>query len=84
MTDEAPEVRTDRDVGLDPSLLAQHGTGHAAQVRDAVFSLEGVNVHYGAFQAVRDISFASRTTRSPRSSGRPAAGSPRSCGASTA
>jgi phosphate transport system ATP-binding protein len=61
---EDPPVTDHADVhapsagGLDPSLLERHGQGHAAAVADPVFELSGVGVHYGDFQAVRDISFA--------------------------
>jgi phosphate transport system ATP-binding protein len=54
--EQEPSVTDDRVQG-DLEVLHTHGTGHRAAVRDAVFRLEGVDVHYGPFQAVRDISF---------------------------
>jgi phosphate transport system ATP-binding protein len=60
--DQDSPVTDDVDVhapsasGFDPSVLERHGGGHAADVATPVFELSGVGVHYGRFQAVRDIS----------------------------
>jgi phosphate transport system ATP-binding protein len=47
----------EREHPVDPELLGDHGTASVADIADPVFSLRDVSVHYGAFQAVRDITF---------------------------
>ncbi|MEX1178495.1 MAG: phosphate ABC transporter ATP-binding protein PstB [Nitriliruptor sp.] len=58
MTEPSPDAGSRSATGLDPSVFERHGVGHATAIRDAVFELSGVGVHYGTFEAVRDISFA--------------------------
>jgi phosphate transport system ATP-binding protein len=45
------------DRRADESLRRRHGTGSTAQIETPVFELRDVEVHYGAFAAVADVSF---------------------------
>ncbi|MFA9429784.1 phosphate ABC transporter ATP-binding protein PstB [Egicoccus sp. AB-alg2] len=52
------ETHVSESSPLDAEVLRRHGTGATAAVKDPVFRLEGVEVFYGRFRAVSDISFA--------------------------
>ena len=70
------------DVKLRMEPVAAAAAPEDAHAEPAV-DLRGVSFYYGAFRAVKDITFDVRPRRSPRSSARPAAASRRSCGRST-
>ena len=55
MTDEAPRLIERPVAAGDPS--AAPGTPSVATERDVVFRSEDVNVYYGSFRAVRDVTF---------------------------
>ena len=55
MTDEAPRLIERPVAASDPS--AAPGTPSVAATNDVVFRSEDVNVYYGSFRAVRDVTF---------------------------
>ena len=55
MTDEAPRLIERPVAAGDPS--AAPGTPSVATTKDVVFRSEDVNVYYGSFRAVRDVTF---------------------------
>jgi phosphate transport system ATP-binding protein len=52
-----PDPVHEPDRRADESLLRRHDTGSTAQIETPVFELRDVEVHYGAFAAVADVSF---------------------------